>query len=51
MTAKQWIFKTLWIPTMLDLCGTAQGQTAAQAQIQPQVVGRPIRDGQVTTVF
>jgi hypothetical protein len=51
MTAKQWIFGTLWILAMLDLVGTAQGQTAAQAQIQPQVVGRPIRDGQVTTVF
>jgi len=51
MTAKQWIFGTLWILAVLDLGGTAQGQTAAQAQIQPQVVGRPIRDGQVTTVF
>src|SRR6266545_1839393 len=52
MTVKQWIFWTLpWILAMLDVGGTAQGQTAAQSQVQPQVVGRPIRDGQVTTVF
>ncbi len=35
---------------MLDLGSIAQGQTA-QSQVQPQVVGRQIRDGQVTTVF
>src|SRR6266511_1904615 len=52
MTVKQWIFWTLpWILTLLDSWGIAQGQTAVQPQIQPQVVGRPIRDGQVTTVF
>ena len=52
MTAKQWMFWILpWILAVLDLGGTAQGQTTTQSQVQPQVVGRPIRDGQVTTVF
>lgn len=52
MTVKQWIVWTLpWILSLLDSWGIAQGQTAVQPQIQPQVVGRPIRDGQVTTVF
>jgi hypothetical protein len=52
MTAKQWMFWTLpWILAVLDLGGTAQGQTATHSLVQPQVVGRPIRDGQVTTVF
>jgi hypothetical protein len=36
---------------VLELAGRAHGQQAAQVQVQPQIVGRPIRDGQVTTVF
>ncbi len=52
MTVKQWVFWTLpWILALLDFGAPAQGQTAVQPQIQPQVVGRPIRDGQVTTVL
>ena len=52
MTAKQWMFWILpWILAVLDLGETAQGQTATHSLVQPQVVGRPIRDGQVTTVF
>jgi len=52
MTVKQWIVWTLpWILSLLDSWGIAQGQTVVQPQIQPHVVGRPIRDGQVTTVF
>ena len=39
------------IIAMLELAVRAHGEQAAQAQVQPQVVGRPVRDGQVTTVF
>jgi type IV secretory pathway VirB9-like protein len=28
-----------------------QGQPPASGQVRPQVAGRPIRDGQVTTVY
>ena len=48
MTVMKWMF---WILPILDLGERAQGQQTAQSQVQPQVVGRPIRDGQVTTVF
>ena len=52
MTAKQWMFWILsWILVALDLGRIAQGQTATHSPVKPQVVGRPIRDGQVTTVF
>jgi hypothetical protein len=39
------------IIAVLEFAVGAQGQQAAQVQVQPQVVGRPVRDGQVTTVF
>jgi hypothetical protein len=41
----------LWIIPMLELAVRAHGQQTAQIEVQPQVVGRPVRDGQVTTVF
>src|SRR6266508_166074 len=41
----------IWIIPMIELAARAHGQQAAQVQVQPQVVGRPVRDGQVTTVF
>ncbi|MBC8165002.1 MAG: hypothetical protein H7Y20_03915 [Bryobacteraceae bacterium] len=39
------------IIAVLELAGRAYGQQSALVQVQPQVVGRPVRDGQVTTVF
>lgn len=39
----------LWILTAVELAGQAQPVTSMQ--VRPQVVGRPLRDGQVTTVF
>src|SRR2546422_3485661 len=44
----KWMF---WIVPVLELVGRAHGQQIVQIQVQPQVVGRSIRDGQVTTVF
>src|ERR1017187_8054273 len=44
----KWMF---WIVPNLELVGRAHGQQTVQIQVQPQVVGRSIRDGQVTTVF
>src|ERR1700688_1030533 len=44
----KWMF---WIIPMLELVGRAHGQQTVQIQVQPQVVGRSIQDGQVTTVF
>ena len=44
----KWMF---WIVPVLELVGPAHGQQMVQIQVQPQVVGRSIRDGQVTTVF
>jgi hypothetical protein len=41
----------IWIIPVLELAGRAHGQQAAQVQVQPHIVGRPVRDGQVTTVF
>ena len=48
MTVMKWMF---WIVPMLELVGRAHGQQTVQIQVQPQVVGHSIRDGQVTTVF
>src|ERR1700694_4882146 len=48
MTVMKWMF---WIVPLLDVAGGAHGQQMVQIQVQPQVVGRSIRDGQVTTVF
>ena len=48
MTVMKWMF---WIVPLLELAGGADGQQMVQIQVQPQVVGRSIRDGQVTTVF
>lgn len=48
MTDMKWMIS---IVQVLQIAGPAQGQQAAQAQVQPQVVGRPVRDGQVTTVY
>src|SRR5712692_7497525 len=42
----RWMF---WIVPVL--VGRAHGQAIVQIQVQPQIVGRSIRDGQVTTVF
>src|SRR5215831_318286 len=39
----------LLVISPLELAG--QTQPAVSTQIRPQVVGRPIRDGQVTTVY
>lgn len=39
----------LWILTAVELAG--QTQPVISVQVRPQVVGRPIRDGQMTTVF
>src|SRR6202171_3080730 len=44
----EWMF---WIVPMLELMWRAHGQQTVQIQVQPQVVGTSIRDGQVTTVF
>lgn len=48
MTVMKWMF---WIVHALELVGRAHGQQTVQIQVQPQVVGHSIRDGQVTTVF
>jgi hypothetical protein len=48
VTVMKWM---IWIIPMIELAARAHGQQAAQVQVQPQVVGRPVRDGQVTTVF
>jgi hypothetical protein len=48
MTVKKWMF---CIVPILEFVGRAHGQAIVQIQVQPQVVGRSIRDGQVTTVF
>lgn len=48
MTVMKWM---IWIIPVLELAGRAHGQQAEQVQVQPQIVGRPVRDGQVTTVF
>ena len=48
MTVMKWMF---WIIPTLELVGRAHGQQTVQIQVQPQVVGHSIRDGQVTTVF
>src|ERR1035437_8073329 len=48
MTVMKWMF---WIVPILEFVGRAHGQAIVQIQVQPQVVGRSIRDGQVTTVF
>src|SRR5213082_970101 len=48
MTVMKWV---LCIVPLLEFVGRARGQAIVQPQIQPQVFGRPIRDGQVTTVF
>jgi hypothetical protein len=44
----KWMF---WIVPILELVARAHGQQTVQIQVQPQIVGRSIRDGQVTTVF
>jgi len=44
--AFRWIFAVL---PVFDLAG--QPQTAAPVQVRPQIAGRPMRDGQVTTVY
>jgi hypothetical protein len=48
MTVMKWVF---CIVPILEFVGRAHGQAIVQVQVQPQVVGRSIRDGQVTTVF
>ena len=48
MTVMKWTF---WIVPILEFVARAHGQQTEQIQVQPQVVGRSIRDGQVTTVF
>ena len=40
----------LWIIPMTELAGQNSRTEIATVQVQPQVVGRPIREGQVTTV-
>src|SRR5713226_7168993 len=44
----KWMF---WIFPMLEFVGRVHGQQTVQIQVQPQVVGHSIRDGQVTAVF
>ena len=46
MNSMKWAY--LILP--LSMCGRTSGQTVA-IQVQPQVAGRAIRDGQVTTVY
>lgn len=41
----------LWILPMTGLFGQSNDSQPAKSQVQPQIVGRPIRDGQVTTVY
>ena len=48
MTVIKWMF---WIVPIFELVARAHGQQTVQIQVQPQVVGRSIQDGQVTTVF
>src|SRR6266568_3779991 len=48
MTVMKWMS---FIVPILEFVGRAQGQAIVQIQVQPQVVGHTIRDGQVTTVF
>src|ERR1035438_10648237 len=48
MTVMKWMS---CIVPILEFVGRAQGQAIVQIQVQPQVVGRSIQDGQVTTVF
>ena len=48
MTVMKWMS---CIVPILEFVGRAHGQAIVQIQVQPQVVGRSIRDGQVTTVF
>jgi hypothetical protein len=48
MTVMKWV---LCIVPILEFVGRARGQTTVQIHVQPQVVGRSIRDGEVTTVF
>ena len=48
MTVMKWMS---CIVPILEFVGRAQGQAIVQIQVQPQVVGRSIRDTQVTTVF
>src|SRR5258707_6182011 len=48
MTVMKWVF---CIVPILEFGGRAPGQAIVQIQVQPQIVGRSIRDGQVTTVF
>jgi len=48
MTVMKWLF---YIVPVIEFVGRAHGQAIVQIQVQPQVVGRSIRDGQVTTVF
>ena len=46
MIVSRWIFAVL---PAFQLAG--QTQPPASVQVRPQVVGRPMRDGQVTTVY
>jgi hypothetical protein len=48
VTVMKWMF---WIVPILEFVALAHGQQTVQIQVQPQVVGRSIQDGQVTTVF
>jgi len=48
VTVMKWMF---WIVLALASTPAVGQQAAGQPQIQPQVVGRAIRDGQVTTIF
>ncbi len=48
MTVMKWMS---CIVPILEFVGRAQGQAIVQIQVQPQLVGRSIRDSQVTTVF
>ena len=48
MTVMKWMS---CIVSILEFVGRAHGQAIVQIQVQPQVVGRSIRDSQVTTVF
>ena len=48
MTVIKWMF---WILPLLASTPAVGQQAAGQPLIQPQVVGRPARDGQVTTIF
>jgi hypothetical protein len=41
----------LWIVSLTELLGQTGDTPQTRIPVQPQVVGRPIRDGQVTTVY